>query len=92
MGPPTMGVPGSLYDFVRRHICGHGGLATREELRAAILADPRAADLLSRSKGFTSLLNNMKHSGDVILERGMVRATSRTLRRVAATGRSSVSS
>ena len=82
VGPPTAGVPGSLYDFIRRHLCDRGGSATRNELHAAIQADQRAAERLSRSQGFNSVLNNMKHSGDVIFEGDTVRATSRTIRRL----------
>lgn len=82
VGPPTAGVSGSLYDFVRRYLCEHGGSCTRDELLAALLAEPRTRERLSHSKGFTALINNMRHSGDVALTGDGVEATSRTLRRI----------
>lgn len=40
VGPPTLGVPGTLYDFVRRYLVQHGGSCTRNELLNAIRASP----------------------------------------------------
>ena len=82
VGPPTAGVPGSLYDFVRRYLAAHGGLCARSELLHAMMADPKTSERLSRSKGFGPLLINMRHSGDVELDGPIVRATSRTFRRL----------
>ena len=73
---------GSLYDFVRRYICDHGGSATRAEVRTAIMSDPRLAEKLERSRGFYSLVSNMHHSGDITLDGPTIRATSRTYRRL----------
>ena len=81
VGPPTSGVPGSMYDFVRRYLVAHGGSCSREELIAALQADPVMRERLARSKGFAALLNNMRHSGDVVLDEDSVKATSRTFRR-----------
>lgn len=81
VGPPTSGVPGSLYDFVRRYLCDHGGSATRAEVRHALMSDPRYSERLERSRGFHSLISNMHHSGDVQLKGDILRATSRTYRR-----------
>jgi hypothetical protein len=82
VGPPTAGVPGTLYDFVRRFLCDHGGSATRAEVRAAIMSDSRYAEKLERSRGFHSLISNMHHSGDIELDGPTVRATGRTYRRL----------
>ena len=82
VGPPTSGVPGSLYDFVRRHVFAKGGSCTRDELVEAITADPGMNTRLASCQGFRALLNNMQHSGDIILDGEMVRVTGRTLRRV----------
>jgi hypothetical protein len=82
VGPPTAGVPGSLYDFVRRYLCDHGGSATRAEVREAIMSDPRYSEKLKRSRGFHSLISNMHHSGDIELDGPTLHATSRTYRRM----------
>ena len=82
VGPPTAGVPGSMYDFVRRYVCSHGGSCTREELRVAMLAEPTLKQRIESSRGFTALLRNMRHSGDVLLEDNLVTASGRTLRRL----------
>ena len=84
VGPPTSGVPGSLYDFVRRHLMAQGGSCSREELIAALLADPVMRERLARSKGFAALLHNMRHSGDVALSDSTITATGRTVRRMCA--------
>lgn len=39
---------------------------------------------LANSQGFTPLLTNMRHSGDIFLEGETVRASARTLRRMQA--------
>ena len=82
VGAPTSGVPGSLYDFVRRYLVAHGGSCTREELLAALQAHDLMKERLARSSGFTALLNNMRHSGDVTLTGNIVAATARTVRRM----------
>ena len=82
VGPPTSGVAGSLYDFVRRYLVAHDGACSRDELLAASLAEPLMKERLSRSQGFTSLLHNMRHSGDVILEGDVVRPSLRTFQRL----------
>lgn len=80
--PPTAGVPGSLYDFVRRYLCAHGGACSCKELHSALLAVPILKARLGRSQGFGALLRNMRHSGDVILNENLVSASARTLRRL----------
>ena len=82
VGPPTRGLPGSMYDFVRRYLVAHGGRACRQELLAALQADVFMRERLAHSKGFTALINNMRHSGDIVLAEDAVTATSRTIRRV----------
>lgn len=82
VGPPTSGVPGSMYDFVRRYLLARGGSCSRQELIAALQADPVMRERLARSKGFAALLNNMRHSGDVAQIGQTVMATARTLRRM----------
>lgn len=84
VGPPTSGVPGSLYDFVRRYLIAHGGSCSREDLLAALQAHDSMKERLARSRGFSALLNNMRHSGDVTLIGNIVMATSRTVRRMSA--------
>jgi hypothetical protein len=75
-------VPGSLYDFVRRHLVANGGTCSREELLAALQSDPVMRERLARARGFTALVNNMRFSGDVTVDRDRVTATSRTYRRL----------
>lgn len=84
VGPPTIGVPGTLYDFVRRHLLQHGGSCTRDELIKAISASPELGRRLDAGRGFAALLSNMYHSGDVLLEGDMVRASARARRRMEA--------
>ena len=78
VGPPTSGTRGSMYDFVRRYLVGRGGSCTRDELLAALQADPAAGERLAKSQGFAALLNNMRHSGDVTLHADVVHTTPRT--------------
>ena len=82
VGPPTRGVPGSLYDFVRRFLAMHGGSCSREALLQALQADAVMKERLANSRGFGALLNNMRHSGDLMLSGDMVLASPRTLRRL----------
>lgn len=67
VGPPTAGVPGSLYDFVRRFLVAHDGTSSRQELLNALQADPRTTDRLKSSRGFAALITNMRYSGDIIV-------------------------
>ena len=82
VGPPPAGVPGTLYDFVRRYLCENSGSATRAEVLAAIMADPSYSEKLDRSAGFHSLICNMRHSGDIELDGSIIRATARTRSRM----------
>ena len=82
VGPPTSGVPGTLYDFVRRYLCDNGGSSSRAAIADALLAEPQMREKLFKSRGFHSLISNMHHSGDVELDGKIVRATSRTYRRL----------
>lgn len=71
-----------MYDFVRRYLVEQGGSYSRQELLAALQADRAMSERLARTKGFTALINNMCHSGDVDLIAGRVLATGRSLRRL----------
>ena len=82
VGPPTSGMPGSMYDFVRRYLIEHGGSGSRHELLAALQADQAMRDRLARSKGITALLHNMRHSGDVVFDGNRIVASNRTRRRL----------
>lgn len=82
VGPPTMGVPGTLYDFVRRYLGQCGASCTRDELLKAIRASPDLSQRLDAGRGYGALLRNMYHSGDVLLEGDTVRASARALRRL----------
>ena len=82
VGAPTAGVPGSLYDCVRRYLCARDGICSRDELLAALNSDPPAQKRLSQSRGFKALLSNMRHSGDIRFEGIKVSTTSRSFRRV----------
>ena len=82
VGPPTSGVPGSLYDRVRRILCSNGGRATRQEIFSALQADPFVEDRLAKIRSFNDLLSNMRHSGDVTIDGDEVTATGRTFRRL----------
>ena len=77
-------MPGSLYDFVRRYLIGHGGNCSREERLGALKADNSMKERLARTRGFSALLNNMRHSGDVTLIGNSITATARTVRRMSA--------
>ena len=81
VGLPTSGVPGTLYDFVRRYLVEHSGIRTRDEVLAALQAHPDMKERLARSRGFNSLIHNMRHSGDLLLEGDYIRITARALRR-----------
>lgn len=82
VGPPTRRVPGTLYDFVRQYLLQHGGSCTRDELLTAIKASPALCQRLDSGRGYTALLSNMYHSGDVLLEGATVQASARALRRM----------
>ena len=82
VGPPISGVPGTMYDFVRRYLVAHSGSCTRRELLAALQADRAMRERLARSKGMTALLHNMHHSGDVVLDGDRIVASDRTRRRL----------
>lgn len=71
-----------MYDFLRRYLVAHGGSCSRQELLCALQADEAMRERLARSKGFAALLNNMRHSGDVVLDEDIVKATNRTSRRL----------
>ncbi len=86
--PTTWGTPalsprsaGSLYEFIRAYLREHGGSSTRSELLAAVKADSAAAAKLQRSRGFTALLSNMKHSGFIEVHGELITATGRRLGR-----------
>ena len=83
VGPPTAGVSGSMYDFVRHYLVEHGGTCTRQELLAALQADDAMKERLANSSnGFTALIHNMRHSGDVLIDGNLVRASGRTFQRL----------
>lgn len=82
VGPPTPGVRGSLYDFVRRYPEAHGGTCSRPELLQAIQASPAINAKLQASRGFRALPSNMRHSGDVLIEGETIRISLRALRRL----------
>ena len=73
--------PSTLYEFVRQTLALRGGVCSRRELLAAIEADPLNSSRLARSRGFASLLQNMKHSGFVELQGDLVRRTKRRVGR-----------
>ena len=81
VGPPTAGVSGSMYDFVRGFLLERGGSGTRAELVAALDANPAMQERLARSQGFTALLHNMRHSGDLSMDGESIEITPRALRR-----------
>ena len=82
VGPPTRGTPGTLYDFVRRMLCERGGSCLRHELLEAIEADLGMKARLAASRGFAALVNNMRHSGDILVDGQTIVASPRTLRRM----------
>ncbi len=63
-------------------LCAHEGTCSRDELLRALMAEPKMKERLSRSQGFKALLNNMRHSGDVVLEGDVVLPSVRTFRRL----------
>lgn len=82
VGPPTAGVPGTLYDFVRRYLVQRGGSCSRPDLLAVIKASPVMSARLNATRGFNALLSNMHHSGDILFEGDQIHASDRTLRRL----------
>lgn len=82
VGPPTMGVRGTLYDFVRRFLAQHGGSCRRDDLLSAIQASPHLCQRLEAGQGYGALLRNMYYSGDILLDGDTVHASARTLRRL----------
>ena len=82
VGPPTSGTAGSMYDFVRRYLVDHGGSRSRQELLWALQSDEAMRERLARSKGFTALLHNMRHSGDVVLDGNQILASDRSFQRL----------
>ena len=79
-GAPA-GKSGTLYQFVREYLWQVGGSCSRNELLAAMLEVDWARQRLGESQGFISLLDNMRHSGEVLCEGEIVRSTTRALRR-----------
>ena len=77
--PP--GRSGSLYQFVREYLWRAGGSCTRAELLTAILENEAVRTRLGTSQGFTALLSNMRHSGELMYDGEIIRATARALRR-----------
>lgn len=80
IGPPP-GHSGSLYQAVREHLWRVGGSCTRDELLEVMLSNTALRNRLFEGQGFSRLLTNMRHSGEILLEGELVRATSRALRR-----------
>ena len=77
--PP--GHPGSLYQAVREHLWRVGGTCTRDELLEVMLSDTAVRKRLLEGQGFSRLLTNMRHSGEIMLQGEIIKATSRALRR-----------
>lgn len=70
----------TLYEIVRR-LLETDGPCSRAELLAKLSANPEAAERLKRSRGFSALLLNMKHSGFIELDGEIVRRTGRNVGR-----------
>ena len=86
-GPPP-GQRGSLYQVVREHLWRLGGSCSRDELLTLMWRNRSVRRRLQEGQGYVRLLNNMRHSGELVLEGKTVRATARALRR-GATNRTS---
>ena len=71
----------TLYQLVRDALDSRGGACSREELLAAIEADPDATQRLRKGQGFSRLLRNMKHSGFITIDGPSVRRTARRVGR-----------
>ena len=67
----------TLYQFVREQLAARGGTCTRAELLAAIRVNPDGLAKLERSRGFSALLSNMKHSGFIEIDGEVIRRTGR---------------
>ena len=74
---------GTLYQFIREHLCSHGGECSRDKLMSAMVNDPAIAARLTNSQGFQRLLWNMHYSGWIEAPGHRIRATPKTLRRTA---------
>ena len=73
----------TLYQFVREHLCSHGGECSRSELMTALMDDSAISARLTTSQGFQRLLWNMHYSGWIEAPGHRIRATPKTLRRTA---------
>ena len=80
-GVPDGRSVGSVSQFIREHLCRHGGSCTRDELLRAIRGEPTLLAKLERGQGLPRLVQNIRHSGFVTIDGDIVTATSRTLRR-----------
>lgn len=79
-GAPA-GQRGSLYQVIREHLWRLGGTCSRDELLKLMSSDASIRKRLHEGQGFARLLTNMRHSGEVLLDGKIVRATHRALRR-----------
>ncbi|MES2000883.1 MAG: hypothetical protein V4444_01015 [Pseudomonadota bacterium] len=70
-----------MYQFVRDRLRSKGGRCHRNEVLAAMEAEPMIAKRLSQSRRFAALLTNMRHSREITFEGDEVIATPRALRR-----------
>lgn len=68
---------GSLYKFVRDYLEQKDEQCTRSELLSAIEADADARQRLRKGRGFARLLQNMKHSGFVLVDGDRIIRTKR---------------
>lgn len=59
---------GSLSQFIREHLCRHGGRCTRDDLLRVIRSEPDLLSRLERGQGLPRLLMNMHYSGFVTIE------------------------
>lgn len=86
IGPPVFTPKGSLYDDIRSRIANAGGTISRDMLDKELATDASCSKRIAEIGGLSSLLINMQHSGEVILEREIISLTERAKRRMAKQG------
>lgn len=80
--PDTRSI-GTMYQFIRDELRRRGGKCSRDELLRTLKSDAVIANRLAASQGFGPLLNNMRNSGEIVVDGDVVAATPRAMRRAA---------
>jgi hypothetical protein len=83
--PPDGRSVGTASQFVREFLCQNGGSCTVEDLHRAMSNEEKFAEKLLDKGFFGRLLLNLKYGGHIEIDRPLIIATAKTLRRTIAT-------